>query len=92
MRCVCLLLALAVTAVTASVTAYHIEPRTAAMSGKVPGDPQYGGVSQQVVACWDSLERIELFAGAKGNGGVYRAGVWLDGAELMWGGIRGHNT
>jgi hypothetical protein len=79
MRSICLFLAVAVTAVTASVTAYHIEPRTAAMSGKVPGDPQYGGVSQTVVACWDSLERVEVFAGAKGNGGAYRVGVRLDG-------------
>jgi len=73
-----------VTLAVASVTAYHVEPRTAAMSGKVSGDPQNGGVSQTVVVCWDSLERIEIFAGAKGNGGVYRAGVWLDGAEVMW--------
>jgi hypothetical protein len=36
-----------------------------------------------VVACWDSLDRVELFAGAKGNGGEYRVGVSVDGDEIM---------
>jgi hypothetical protein len=83
MRSICLLVVVAVTAVTASVTAYHIEPRTAAMSGKVPGGRQYGGVSQEVVACWDSLDRVELFAGAKGNGGAYAVQVLVDGDPVM---------
>jgi hypothetical protein len=34
MRNTCLLLAMFVTAASALVTAYHVEPRTAAMSGK----------------------------------------------------------
>jgi hypothetical protein len=83
MRNVYLGLIVAVTLAIASVTAYHVEPRTAAMSGKVPGDPQYGGVSQEVVACFDTLERVELFAGAILNGGAYRVGVSVDGDEVM---------
>jgi hypothetical protein len=66
---------------SASVVGYHIDPVNAAWSGRA--DPE-NGVSQTVVACWDSLDRVELFAGANGNGGQYRAGVWLDGAEVMW--------
>jgi len=58
-----------------------LDPVKAQWSGLA--DPE-DGVWQQVVACWDSLERIELFAGAKANGGVYRAGVWLDGHEVIW--------
>ena len=80
MKAVSLLLVVAVTAAAASVTAYHVEPRTAAMSGKSRPDL---GVSQQVVACWDTLERIELFAGARGSGGVYTATVYEDGVPLM---------
>jgi hypothetical protein len=64
-----------------SAIGYHIEPVKALWSGLA--DPE-DGVSQQVVACWDTLERVELFAGAKGNGGEYRAGVRLDGDEIMW--------
>ena len=86
MRSVCLLLAVAaVTAVNASVTAYHIEPRTAAMSGKVRGDPQYGGVSQTVTCNFDSLSYIELFAGDTGTtGSGYRVGVWDGNTELTF--------
>jgi len=54
------------------------------MSGKVRGDPQYGGVSQTVTCNFDSLSYVELFAGAKGNGGQYRADVWVDGHESAW--------
>jgi hypothetical protein len=83
MRNVYLGLIVAVTLAIATVTAYHVEPLTAAMSGKVPGDPQYGGVSQQVVACFDTLERVELFAGARGDSGTYTATVYEDGVRLM---------
>jgi hypothetical protein len=64
------------------VVGYHLDPVKAQWSGWTSFQNNY--VEQQVVACWDSLDRIELFAGAKGNGGVYRAGVWVDGAEVMW--------
>ena len=67
-----------------SVVGYHIEPVKAQWSGWTSYLEPNNYVSQQVVACWDSLDRVELFAGAKGNGGQYRAGVWLDGAEIMW--------
>ncbi len=83
MRNVYLGLIVVVTAAVASVTAYHVEPRTAAMSGKVSGDPQTGGVSQEVVACWDSLERVELFAGARGNGGAYHVTVYDGSTPVM---------
>ena len=75
-----MLLLLMVGVACASVAGYHIEPVKAAWSGWTP---QYGNVSQSVVVCWDSLDRIELFSGAKGNGGLYHAGVWVDGAEVM---------
>jgi hypothetical protein len=83
MRSACLVLLVAVAAATASVTAYHIAPRTAALSGKVSGNPENGGVAQTVVCCWDSLERIELFAGTKGDTGSYTATVYDGNTQLM---------
>ena len=67
-----------------SVVGYHIDPVKAQWSGWTPSQFPNNYVEQTVVACWDSLERIELFAGAKGNGGEYRASVRLDGDEIMW--------
>ncbi|MCX6843465.1 MAG: T9SS type A sorting domain-containing protein [candidate division WOR-3 bacterium] len=64
----------------ASVAGYHIEPVKASWSGLA--DPE-DGVAQSVVACWDSLERVELFAGAKGSGGAYTAQVLEDGDPVM---------
>jgi hypothetical protein len=46
------------------------------MSGKARGEPQYGGVSQTVRCCWDSLERVELFAGTRGDSGYYLVTVY----------------
>jgi hypothetical protein len=74
---------MAVSMASGSVRAYAIDPVRADWSGKADPNPLTGGVSQQVVACWDSLDRIELFAGAKGSGGEYRVGVVLDGDEVM---------
>jgi sugar lactone lactonase YvrE len=61
--------------------AYDIPPVKADWSGwTTPG----GYVAEVMTANFDSLGYVELFAGAKGNGGAYRAGVWLDGSEIMW--------
>jgi hypothetical protein len=64
----------------ASVVGYHIDPVKAAWSGRA--DPE-NGVAQTVVACWDSLERIELFAGTKGDTGTYSATVYDGNTQLM---------
>jgi hypothetical protein len=69
---------------SASVVGYHVEPVKASWSGHTDTIPPNNYVSQTVVACWDTLERVELFAGAKGSGGTYRAGIWLDGHEVIW--------
>jgi hypothetical protein len=78
MRNTCLLLAVFVTAASALVTAYHVEPRTAAMSGKA--GPVLG-VSQVLTCCWDELDAAsgsycELFAGETLSGGYYKVDVY----------------
>jgi hypothetical protein len=65
------------------VTGYKVEPVQAAWSGKADPNPLTGGVSQTVVACWDSLERIELFAGTKDDTGTYTATVYDGNMQLM---------
>jgi hypothetical protein len=75
-----MLLLLMVGVACASVVGYHIEPVKASWSGLA--DPE-DGVAQSVVACWDSLDRVELFAGAKGNGGEYTATVFDGNTQLM---------
>jgi len=40
----------------ALMQAYSVEPVKAAWSGKVWGDPQYGGVSQTVTGNWDEID------------------------------------
>jgi len=62
------LMTIVMSSASGSVAGYHVEPVKASWSGWTP---QYGNVSQTVVCCWDSLETISLFAGAKGNGGAY---------------------
>jgi len=77
---------------SASVVGYHVEPVKASWSGLTRTIWGQDYVAQTVVACWDTLERVELFAGAKGNGGTYRAGVVLDGDEIMWSnGVQGQS-
>jgi hypothetical protein len=66
-----------------SVVGYHIDPVKAQWSGWTPSQFPNNYVSQTVVACWDSLDRVELFAGAKANGGEYTATVYDDGVPLM---------
>jgi hypothetical protein len=77
MRNVCLLVFGVVTGVNALVTAYHIDPQTAAMSGKVSGNPELGGVSEVITVCFDSLTDpayIECFVG-DGNPTGYKVEV-----------------
>jgi hypothetical protein len=64
----------------ASVVGYHIEPVKAIWSGLTP---RGGNVAQTVTCNFDSLSYVELFAGAKGNGGVYTAAVIVDGQQVM---------
>ncbi len=71
MRNVCLLIFGVVASATALVTAYHIDPQTAAMSGKVSGNPDYGGVSQVLTINFDEPITASLFCGARGAGGDY---------------------
>jgi hypothetical protein len=68
----------------ASAVAYHVEPRTAAMSGLTDHLSPNNYVSQTVVCCWDSLERVELFAGTRGSSGYYHVAVYDGGALVMW--------
>ncbi len=63
MKTVCLLIFGVVTGVSALVTAYHVDPRTAAMSGKARPDL---GVSEVITTNFDSLTDpayIECFVG-----------------------------
>jgi len=76
MKTVCLLLLGVVTGVSALVNAYHIDPQTAAMSGKVSGNPEYGGVSEVLTINFDEPITASLFCGAIGNGGAYDVNVY----------------
>jgi|WetSurMetagenome_2_1015567.scaffolds.fasta_scaffold1274567_1 hypothetical protein len=69
---------------SASVVGYHVEPVKASWSGHTDTIPPNNYVAQSVVACWDSLDRVELFAGAKGNGGAYTATVFDGNTQLMY--------
>jgi len=77
---VAVLLLVAVTASHGLVRAYSVEPVSALLSGKVWGDPQYGGVSEVLTCCWDQLDGasgayVELFAGDYGQGGACNLAV-----------------
>ena len=77
MKTVCLLLLGVVTGASALVSAYHVDPQTAAMSGKVSGNPELGGVSEVITVCFDSLTDpayIECFVG-DGNPTGYKVEV-----------------
>ena len=71
---------LAVSAALASVRAYAVDPVKAAWSSKVPGQAPYGGVAQTVTCCWDSLDAVHLFCGARGDTNARRPDV-PDGAN-----------
>jgi len=53
------------------VVGYHIEPVKALWSGWTPSQFPNNYVSQTVTCNFDSLSYVELFAGAKGNGGLH---------------------
>jgi len=77
MKTVCLLIFGVVASATALVTAYHIDPKTAAMSGRVSGNPELGGVSEVITTNFDSLTDpayIECFVG-DGNPTGYKVQV-----------------
>ena len=76
MKSVCLLLVGALTSASALVSSYHVEPKTAAMSGKVPGNPEYGGVSEVITCNFDSLAYVELFSGTKNGNGAIQVNVY----------------
>jgi hypothetical protein len=62
----------------ALVTAYHVEPRTAAMSGWTSREAPGNRVSEVLTVNFDSLTHpayVELFAGEKGQGGDYNLSV-----------------
>ena len=66
-----------------SVVGYHLDPVKAQWSGWTSYLEPNNYVEQTVVACWDSLERVELFAGARGNGGAYHVTVYDGSTPLM---------
>jgi len=80
----------AVALACALVTAYHVDPKTAAMSGKADPRPDYG-VSQVLTINFDELDSttgsyVELFAGTKGGGGAYHLSVltYPGGSQIAW--------
>jgi len=87
MRNVCLLIFGVVTGVSALVNAYHIDPQTAAMSGKVSGNPEYDGVSQVLTTNFDEPITASLFCGSPGAGGRYHVSVltYPDGYPIAHG-------
>jgi hypothetical protein len=46
---------------------YEIMPVKASWSGKVSGDPQYGGIAQTITANFDSVAYCQLFVGDVGD-------------------------
>jgi len=68
----------------AYVVGCHVEPVQASWSGHTDSIGPYDGVSQTVTCNFDSLSYVELFAGAKGNGGSYHVAVYDSGTVRMW--------
>lgn len=75
MRRLLLLLFMFVSTAFPWLKSYDAPPTLAAYSGKVDGDPQYGGVGQTMTCCWDSVKEIHLFTGSPGAGGDYNVEV-----------------
>jgi hypothetical protein len=65
------------------VVGLHVEPVKAQWSGWTPSQFPNNFVSQGVTCNFDSLSYVELFAGAKGNGGAYQVQVLDDGLPVM---------
>jgi len=66
-----------------SVVGYHIDPVKAQWSGWTSYLDPNNYVSQFLTCCWDSLERVELFAGAALNGGAYHVTVYDGSTPVM---------
>ncbi|MBN2464197.1 hypothetical protein JXD38_01040 [candidate division WOR-3 bacterium] len=80
MRHLLLLLGIAAVA-SAHVVGYRVEPVKAKWSDWTGAGET---ISQSITCNFDSLSRVEFFAGASDNGGAYRVGVWLDNQEVTW--------
>ena len=76
MKTICLLLVGVVTGASALVSAYHVDPKTAAMSGKVSGNPEYGGVSEVLTVNFDLPITASLFCGSSGDTGSYSVNIY----------------
>jgi hypothetical protein len=66
---------LAVSAASASVRAYAVDPVRADWAGKVAGQSPYGSVAQSVTCCWGSLDAVHLFCGTRGDTNSYMLDV-----------------
>jgi len=75
MKRLLLLVAGCVGVALAYLKAYEVPPTQAGWSGKVDGDPQFGGVENTFVASFDSICEVQFFAGDIGDGGQYRVDV-----------------
>jgi hypothetical protein len=83
-RSLWLLLLAAVGVSLGLVQGYSVAPRTGAWSGWTRTIQGQDHVSQRVVANFDSLKYLELFAGDKGNvANAYVATVYEDGDPVM---------
>ncbi len=82
MRGVALLLAIAGVAFP-FVVGYHVEPAKTQWSGWTSHQAPNNRVSEILTCDFDSLSYVELFAGAKGNGGAYTATVFEGKSQLM---------
>jgi sugar lactone lactonase YvrE len=84
MKRLLLLMAVCVGVSLAYLKAYEVTPTQATWSGKVDGDPEYGGVGNTFTANFDSLAEVQFFAGDVGGGGQYRATVteWPGGTLI----------
>jgi hypothetical protein len=69
------------------VQGYKVEPKTAAMSGKVSGNPEYGGVSEVLTVNFDLPVTASLFCGSPGAGGGYNVSIltYPDGNPIAHG-------
>jgi hypothetical protein len=65
------------------VTEYSVEPMKSQWSGYTPSQSPNNFVAQTVTCNFDSLSYVELFTGAKGNGGAYTAAVFDGNTQIM---------
>ena len=67
MKRLLLLIAVCVGVSLAYLKAYEVTPTQATWSGKVDGDPEYGGVGNTFVANFDSICWCDVFIGHVGD-------------------------